>query len=300
MTENINPVEEKPISSEFATQPGGEKEDVSSLRSSRRPFPNLMDLLSLLGVFFLGQVVAMFVILLSGIDVAENSGLVTCISYAASFGGALLFAIPYSRYRSNNGFSPIRLSLRGFNVITIFWAFLLIVAMGLVIEPLLALFDNNYFEQLSKMMDMGGYMVFTAIVLAPILEEMLFRGVIQGAVTRRKGPFAGVLISALIFGIIHLNPVQVVNAFFVGLVLGYVYHRTCTLWSVIVLHMLNNSFSYFMWMLSGNQIASLREVVTNQTVYTVIYTISAVLCVVSFVFLFRNLRDKEEKKLLDK
>lgn len=80
--------------------------------------------------------------------------------------------------------------------------------------------------------------------LGPLLEEVLFRGAIQGALMRYFGrPWPAIILSALVFGIFHLNPVQIVYATLLGIVLGWIYYRTGSLLSVIVGHVLNNSLA---------------------------------------------------------
>lgn len=86
--------------------------------------------------------------------------------------------------------------------------------------------------------------VLGVALLAPLLEEVLFRGAIQGALMRFFGrPWPAIILSALLFGIIHMNPVQVVYAALLGIVLGWIYYRTGSLLSVIVGHILNNSLA---------------------------------------------------------
>ena len=78
----------------------------------------------------------------------------------------------------------------------------------------------------------------------PLLEEVLFRGAIQGALMRYFGrPWPAIILSALVFGIFHMNPIQIVYATLLGIVLGWIYYRTGSLLSVIVGHVLNNSLA---------------------------------------------------------
>ena len=88
-------------------------------------------------------------------------------------------------------------------------------------------------------------MLFRSLAfLAPLLEEVFFRGAIQGVLMRFFGrPWPAIIVAALVFGIIHWNPVQVVYATLFGLVLGWIYYRTGSLLSVIVGHVLNNSLA---------------------------------------------------------
>ena len=93
-------------------------------------------------------------------------------------------------------------------------------------------------------MDMGNEPlgVLSMALVAPLVEEMMFRGAIQGYLMRRcSNPWTAIVASALIFGVIHMNPVQVVYATLLGLVLGWIYYRTRSLLPVIAGHVLNNS-----------------------------------------------------------
>ena len=80
-------------------------------------------------------------------------------------------------------------------------------------------------------------------VLGPILEEVLFRGAIQGYLMRKYNPAVGIVVAALVFGLIHMNPIQIFYAFCLGLVFGWMYYRTCSLMPVIIGHVLNNSLA---------------------------------------------------------
>ncbi len=82
-------------------------------------------------------------------------------------------------------------------------------------------------------------------VAAPILEETLFRGIILKALLKKYRPFKAILISAVAFGIFHLNPWQFLYATTLGLFLGYVYWKTRSLFYPIVIHMLLNGTAFF-------------------------------------------------------
>lgn len=91
----------------------------------------------------------------------------------------------------------------------------------------------------------------TLSIFAPFFEEWLCRGmVLRGLLNyrRRKGsepmkPAWAIIISALFFAVIHLNPWQAVPAFLIGLLFGYVYYRTGSLKLTMLMHFTNNTFS---------------------------------------------------------
>ena len=86
--------------------------------------------------------------------------------------------------------------------------------------------------------------ILSIAFMAPLLEEVLFRGAIQGVLMRFFGrPWPAIIVSALIFGVFHWNPIQIVYATLLGIVFGWIYYRTGSLLSVIVGHVLNNSLA---------------------------------------------------------
>lgn len=108
---------------------------------------------------------------------------------------------------------------------------------------------NNALSSMST--DTVGIYILT-VLFAPVLEEILFRGIIQkGLINKGVKPINAIFISALTFGIFHLNPWQSVNAFLLGLVLGLVYYKTKSLLMPILLHGFNNFVSAYT-LLNGN------------------------------------------------
>ena len=95
--------------------------------------------------------------------------------------------------------------------------------------------------------------VITISLLAPLLEEVLFRGAIQGYLMRRYKPWVAIFVAALVFGVFHWNPVQVLYATLLGAVFGWIYYRTGSLLSVIVGHVLNNTIATVAMLLFGNE-----------------------------------------------
>lgn len=78
-------------------------------------------------------------------------------------------------------------------------------------------------------------------VLAPLFEEMLFRGLLLRAFLQRYPRGVAIVCSALYFGVAHLNLYQFFLAFFLGLVLGWLYERSQSLIPCIALHAALNS-----------------------------------------------------------
>ena len=89
-------------------------------------------------------------------------------------------------------------------------------------------------------------------VLAPIYEELFFRGILLRRFTLKWSPQKSIIISSIIFGIIHFNPINVVFAFALGCVLGYAYLKTKNIFVPMLLHSFSN-FLAFLQFVYANQ-----------------------------------------------
>lgn len=88
------------------------------------------------------------------------------------------------------------------------------------------------------------WMTLFAIFFAPVVEEIFFRGFMQPAIVKLSGPFFGILITALIFGVAHTQYLEYNAAIFsvtsIGLILGIARHYTNSVMPGIFAHFFNN------------------------------------------------------------
>jgi len=82
--------------------------------------------------------------------------------------------------------------------------------------------------------------LFFTVLLVPIMEEILFRGAIYGALKRGMPTAAALFFQAAAFGLLHGNPIQFCYAFLLALVLGLVFERTRSIWVPATIHMVIN------------------------------------------------------------
>ena len=85
-----------------------------------------------------------------------------------------------------------------------------------------------------------GLVVISTIIIAPIAEELMFRGYLLDSIRKVHGDWIAVVISAMIFGLVHLEPYTIGMAAIGGLIYGYVRIRTGSLWPSIIGHMMWN------------------------------------------------------------
>lgn len=86
------------------------------------------------------------------------------------------------------------------------------------------------------------YFILSVAILAPIKEEFLYRGIVFNGLSKRYPYGVAIILSSLLFGIAHLNIPQGINAFFIGVVISYVYYHTKSFYLCIFMHFFNNLF----------------------------------------------------------
>ena len=89
--------------------------------------------------------------------------------------------------------------------------------------------------------------ILSIAVIGPIAEELAFRqATLGGMLHRGMRPARAIIISALLFGIIHLNWAQTVPAFVIGVILGIIYFKTRNIILTSIIHIANNSIAVAM------------------------------------------------------
>ncbi|MGH4052544.1 MAG: lysostaphin resistance A-like protein [Clostridium sp.] len=84
-------------------------------------------------------------------------------------------------------------------------------------------------------------MILSVAIIAPIYEEVIFRGILLKGMSRKMNPKLAIIVSALFFAVLHLNIPQGINAFLLGLVIGAIYLSTGSIYLSIFAHFVNNS-----------------------------------------------------------
>lgn len=131
-----------------------------------------------------------------------------------------------------------------------FWAAMLSIGFILpaefIYERIQLEMSDNMVELFSGIMRQPlGYLILG--ILAPITEEIVFRGALLRVLLETFGHqkrWIAIVISALIFAVIHGNVAQGTHAFIGGIALGWLYMRTRSVLPGIVLHWVNNSIAY--------------------------------------------------------
>lgn len=126
------------------------------------------------------------------------------------------------------------------------------------------------------------FFLLNLTVIAPIVEEIVFRGVIMNLL-RRFGDCFALLLSSLLFAAVHMNLVQMPNAFIMGLVIGYFSLCTGSLWTGVCIHMLNNALVMLL-----NGLLNLVPVEAQLLVMFVVYALYLAAALAAMMVLLKN------------
>ncbi|GFZ34210.1 hypothetical protein CSC2_47360 [Clostridium zeae] len=86
--------------------------------------------------------------------------------------------------------------------------------------------------------------LITAIIIAPIQEEFVNRGIILNGLAKKYSSKVALIVSSLIFAAMHMNIPQGINAFLLGLILGYIYLKTKSIFLSMMCHSINNMLAF--------------------------------------------------------
>ena len=126
----------------------------------------------------------------------------------------------------------------------------------------------------------GFMLTFLSTVITPALvEEFICRGLILGSLKKFGEGFA-ILISSLLFGIMHGNFEQIPFAFLIGLGLGFMTVKSGSIWPAVIVHALNNSVSVLFTYLPDS-----LPVLAIDVIYILILTVALALGIFGFLII---------------
>ena len=85
---------------------------------------------------------------------------------------------------------------------------------------------------------------FAVVVVAPVAEELFFRGFMYQALRRWRGVTQGIVLSALIFALAHVSPLIIPPIFALGIILGYLFEKRRSLAATMAAHMSYNLIGF--------------------------------------------------------
>ncbi|MCT4688702.1 CPBP family intramembrane glutamic endopeptidase [Vallitalea sp.] len=186
---------------------------------------------------------------------ASHSLLITIIAWVVTFGIILLIYLISKNSFINETNLNKRISFK-----TIAICIVCGIGINIAIDGILTMININelvpeYEELMASISNNNFYITLISVgILAPIFEELLYRGIVLNKLRNGFSIFGAVMIQAIFFGIGHMNLVQGTYAFLIGIILGYVVVWTGSLYSSIILHIVINSFTTIISNMQGKEI----------------------------------------------
>ncbi len=118
-------------------------------------------------------------------------------------------------------------------------------------ENIIPLFGDNTFGYI-----VGGLIV---VVLAPVFEEIFFRGFLLRALSNKIGVYLGSIVSALMFALVHFPWQSIIPIFILGLIINSIVIRTKNIWPAIGFHIFNNGIVFLIQMLVVKDVISIEK-----------------------------------------
>ncbi len=248
----------------------------------------------LLAGALLGNLVTLPLALAFGQEAGMEYGMV--VAYPLMFLPAMIYASVKSRGNSftrsgllldSSHFSPLGGALCALFVI------LATLSAAFCSDAILSVMPEMppFLEELLKSMTQGNIWInfLSVSIFAPFFEEWLCRGmVLRGLLGNKVKPVWAIVISAVFFAFIHLNPWQAVPAFLLGCLFGYVYYKTGSLKLTMLMHFANNTFSLVMSNIDAfKDVESWVEVLPGMR-YWIIFA-AAILLLVLIIQAFRKI-----------
>ncbi len=176
----------------------------------------------------------------------EHSVLMNCIGALI---GLVVFGFIYrkdSKIDASISFGRYFKEIKLYNIINSY-AIGLTAATGISLLISILPIDNivGSYESTSELLLNGNFIQLFLVlgIIVPLTEEIIYRGLIYNRVKKYLDVNKAIVISALLFGVFHLNLMQGLYAFLIGIIMGYLYYRYDSIFAPIALHMAVNQLT---------------------------------------------------------
>lgn len=158
-------------------------------------------------------------------------------------------------------------------LINIFFSYGMIIVIAFIIDPL----SYSIMFSLKIIAVLSG--IISSVIIAPIFEELLFRGIILQKLNKHFGLIISILISSILFGIIH-DFGGIFSAFIFGICMCILYIKSNNILVPIFAHSLNNLIAEILTIIDPNELIFTEEVLI--LIFSLLAIISAVLILMFF------------------
>ena len=139
--------------------------------------------------------------------------------------------------------------------------------------------------------------LFIIAVMPAICEEGLFRGFIYTALNEKKHPKRAIILSGLLFSLMHIEPVKLLPIAVLGIGMGYILYRTGSIFCTMLVHLLNNGIAVILTRYRSFLYNFLVAKVDSLSGKLMIVLVAVVISIIGILFIERSAKREEAKKL---
>jgi CAAX protease family protein len=169
-----------------------------------------------------------------------QSGLLVIIQLTFLLPVIIIFAYRRINWRAL-GFEKFDWSTLGIGCGLLIGSYAIILVHNSILVMLGIETQGQEITQLFGALESPVWFFIVGAILAPLVEEIFFRGFLFQGFRARYGWIPGLLLSSGIFGLAHLDPVALIPTFILGCLLAYLYQRSNSIWPGVIMHMLVNA-----------------------------------------------------------
>ena len=231
--------------------------------------------------FYIGQILiitifsAILKIINNNITVEDITDKYIIIPYIIIF---VIYAIIFTKKYKNNNIKENKLSITKI-LLLIMIGILFITIYNITVSKINQIILFTTFD--TSNINIIQYILLTTII-GPILEELLFRGIIFNELKKFNPQMKSILITSFLFSIMHTTILQIIYAFALSFMLIYVYQKYKTIFAPIIMHITSNLFNLLSCILITN---------LNQNILTIIL----VICLITIYLINKKIIKKDLK-----
>lgn len=264
----------------------------------RKPFPGFLQTLLLFFYYFAGCIILIVSIMIIGKIIGQPIHKNPIIIFFVASAAWVL--ILYAGYINVKGTFKTVFSLKAFKWLPLVLICLVMLgirgcisgieSIAIKLNPQIEELSRILMEDLVKIYAQGFIWSFLFIVIiAPLIEEMFFRGLLLRGYLKRYSTPAAILVTALLFGLLHGQYVTIIWGFILGLLLAWLYLLTRSLWPCIIAHSFHNLTAIIVFYgLYNPAISNSASMDKNILAELILIAIGVVMCTVGIGILIKT------------
>ena len=266
--------------------------------SNEESYPNIRESWIVIGIILLFQLLSSITV--DQFETTLGKELTSLISYVLTMGAT--FVIIHRKRINRQETSNYDFGIGSIKIVLLLCVATAAILIGIKFPIVSQIPIPEYMLKilLDSDSDTGVYSFITIVIAAPILEELIFRGIILNGLLKSYSPLKSIIISSLLFGLIHMNPGQFIGASLGGMLSGWVYFKTKKITLPIIIHMTNNSLAFLGHYFSSRDVNltksvsehSLTELYGGTTNLIIILTVAKTIALSSIYLLDKEFRKK--------